>query len=224
MASIYGASCQVGAIVAASVIQAHDHQPVENSFSVPSPPNTKGNECSFVNSFGFQVTEVDTGILGCGAHDICVEDPTSSIGGRCIALDEVGDTTTESPHGLTACTFKNGTSGQKCVGSRACFILGQDQIGCGSCIGTKSCSFLYYDVTIGENSCVGEKACFALYPATSIGDNSCNGSFACYLLTGTNASLIVFRTSENILYNSLLLIFCWKAKLGTTVVQEEPRR
>ncbi|KAL7521813.1 hypothetical protein ACHAWX_006502 [Stephanocyclus meneghinianus] len=183
IASIYGASCQVGAILT-SVSRAHAHQPARDSLSVPSPANATGNECSIVNSFGFQVTEVDTGILGCGAHDICVEDPTSTMGGRCIALDEAGDSTNESPHGLIACTFKNGTSGQKCVGEFACTGADQALIGCGSCIGRLSCFLVNAGVTIGENSCVGVRACSPLYQTSSIGDNSCNESFACAYLTG----------------------------------------
>lgn len=189
IASICGASCQVGAILT-SVSRAHAHQPARDSLSVPSPANATRNECPFVNSFGCQVTEVDTGILGCGAHDICVEDPTSTMGVRCIALDEAGNSITESPHGLIACTFKNDTSGQKCVGDFACIGADQTLIGCGSCIGRSSCFLVNAGITIGENSCVGVRACLVLQSTSSIGDNSCHDYFACYLLTGTNTSLI----------------------------------
>ena len=60
----------------------------------------------------------------------------------------------------TACTFSNGTAGNKCVGNNAC-TFGPDiaKIGCGSCIGEQSCSGMKSVVTVGEESCIGYGAC-----------------------------------------------------------------
>ena len=53
----------------------------------------------------------------------------------------------------TACTFRNGTSGTKCVGLKAC-DRGTNIaiIGCGSCIGDYSCYEVSPFTTVGEES------------------------------------------------------------------------
>jgi hypothetical protein len=89
----------------------------------------------------------------------CIEDKTSSIGGRCMNLK--GEVI-EAHRQLTDCTFANGTDGNKCVGDNACTGADESKIGCGSCYGTKSCYQPIGDVTIGENSCHDYVACMYL--------------------------------------------------------------
>jgi hypothetical protein len=156
-----------------------------------------GGECVFNDNNEV----VDSGILTrCRETETCVKDSTSSLGGLCVDVDEVyadiwvqrqlaGDDdfptlepttlepttlepttlepTTLEPTTLkptrplsTECTFRNGTRGNKCVGSKAC-DNGPDitKISCGSCIGDYSC----YDmssVIVGEESCIGTEACY----------------------------------------------------------------
>ena len=60
----------------------------------------------------------------------------------------------------TTCTFRNGTLGNKCVGSYACFDVEDiTKISCGSCIGDYSCFGMSSDITVGEESCIGSSAC-----------------------------------------------------------------
>lgn len=108
-----------------------------------------------MNAFKVQDSRVDAGILGCRYGEICAEDKTSSIGGRCVNLK------VEAHRQLTGCTFANGTDGFKCVGLDACTGADESKIGCGSCYGIKSC-YRPGVVTIGESSCHDNAACMHL--------------------------------------------------------------
>ena len=114
--------------------------------------NLIGEECEVGNNPGF----VDVGILDGCKHvgHICIEEPSSSLGGLCVDIgadvDKVIDSFQSfSPNGvsrLVACTYSNGTSGEKCAGSRACDGLSgsfiSSNIGCGSCNSYGACSGL----------------------------------------------------------------------------------
>lgn len=109
-----------------------------------------GAECSYVNAFKIAETHADTGILDCGSGEACIQDDSSSAGGRCIRVkdDEVA---LESHRYLLACSFANGTAGQKCVGNYSCYgVADLRKIGCGSCHGEAACSQVHGNV--GENS------------------------------------------------------------------------
>ena len=99
---------------------------------------------------------VDVGVLSCGAGEVCVEDSTSTMGGRCeihVSPDDEA-AALEPQRERKLC--------EKCVGENACYGVDQSKIGCGSCIGVSACVAdpeFPSDVTIGENSCVGKKAC-----------------------------------------------------------------
>ena len=146
----------------------------------------QGAECSFSN--GIQVdSSPDTGILSCGRGETCVEDTTSAAGGRCVRQEGVA--VESHRHLAEACTYSDGTSGTKCVGTNACTGLDTANVGCGSCIGTDACSGFYGtgSLTIGEGSCIGDKSCNKIYSKdigpVVIGDGSClnnGGADACY--------------------------------------------
>ena len=158
--------------LAASVSYAYD-----NTGSIRAAKKPKGTECSFVN--GFKANQfTDTGILGCSLGEICIEDQTSSAGGRCVKEDAFVDVHRH----LETCTYSNGTSGTKCVGTSACdSSVDTDKVGCGSCIGNKACGSWTGDVTIGEGSCLGNEACYDMTAASpiAIADGSCHDNVAC---------------------------------------------
>jgi hypothetical protein len=135
-------------------------------------PANKGQECSVIKSFKVR----GTSDFGCEEDEYCVEDPMSSLGGRCINLDveqeQDFDTTlaVESHRWLEGipCYYSDGSEGVKCEGEDACYyncrqkwMIDPDKVGCDSCNGDYAC---YYstdenDITIGENSCVGNWSC-----------------------------------------------------------------
>jgi hypothetical protein len=147
-------------------------------------------ECSFVASFNLHGVGVatDTGIL-CSDHEqVCVEDATSSLGGRCASV------TSDASRKLkgTTCTTKC-TPASACEGLTQTFI--STKIGDGSCCGEKACvglsggcfdilfdtdfyrhliASLLADSTVGPKSCVGYKNCYYATNVT-IGSKSCNG-------------------------------------------------
>eukprot|EP00804_Cyclotella_cryptica_P023053 CCRYP_000314-RA/>CCRYP_000314-RA protein AED:0.02 eAED:0.02 QI:17/0.5/0.4/1/0.75/0.6/5/247/213 len=129
--------------VTASVNLAHDHS---KAHFLRAAPKNDGAECSFVNAFKVHAG-VDTGILECNVEETCIEDNTSTLGGRCFMLDkeefvdmEIPHTASDSPFLTIPCSFINGTSAFKCVGQDACLGVNDfDAIGCGSCIGMFSC-------------------------------------------------------------------------------------
>ena len=158
-----------------------------------------GAECLFVNSFKVDrvsaaksndngSNQIDTGILSCPSSYTCVEDSTSSKGGRCVSLlDQGGDYSDESyldasHRSLVACTFANGTSGEKCVGTQACAPGLVASVPCGSCNGYRACRLATY-VTFAESTCNGDQACANMYK-TILAEGSCNGVEACLGATG----------------------------------------
>jgi hypothetical protein len=90
------------------------------------------DECSFVASFNLRGADADTGILSSCSdpEQVCVEDVTSSLGGRCAFI------ASGSRRLGTTCTTK-------CTPASACTGLSQDfinnRIGKGSCCGDKAC-------------------------------------------------------------------------------------
>jgi hypothetical protein len=121
-----------------------------------------GGECFFNDNNKV----VDSGILArCRETETCVKDSTSSLGGLCVDVDEAYAAIWVERQLSTACTFRNGTAGTKCVGSNACDNTNIANIGCGgcigdfACIGDYSCSGMSSDITVGEESCIGFIAC-----------------------------------------------------------------
>ena len=116
-----------------------------------------GGECFFNDNNKV----VDSGILArCRETETCVKDLTSSLGGFCVDNDEAYADILVERQLSTACTFRNGTLGTKCVGDYACYN-GPDitKISCGSCIGAYSCFQMSSVITVGEESCIGSSAC-----------------------------------------------------------------
>ena len=116
-----------------------------------------GGECVFNDNNKV----VDSGILiRCRETEACVKDSTSSLGGLCVDVDEAYADIWVERQLSTACTFRNGTAGTKCVGFGACDnSTNIAKIGCGGCIGDYSCSGMSSDITVGEESCIGSSAC-----------------------------------------------------------------
>lgn len=141
-----------------------------------------GSECSFTNGFVAQDSHLDAGVLGCGMGETCVEDSSSSLGGRCI---ESRQRQLGAPENAPKdCEFANGTLGVKCSDFGACYGVNPDNVGCGSCIGRGSCWSM--TGTVGESSCIGDSACS--YSSGSMGENSCIGKQSC---ANMNCELIV---------------------------------
>eukprot|EP00804_Cyclotella_cryptica_P000103 CCRYP_020513-RB/>CCRYP_020513-RB protein AED:0.09 eAED:0.09 QI:328/1/1/1/0.75/0.4/5/1039/363 len=156
-----------------------------------------GAECLFVNSFKLGHAAdlkshddgplaVDTGILACPASFTCVEDSTSSMGGRCVSLwdrDHHGYLEpyfdVQAHRALTACTFDNGTAGTKCYGVDACTgLLDVRRIECGSCNGVKACYHAARTLRLPEGACNGDGACREM-DVGYVPSGSCNGFYAC---------------------------------------------
>ena len=95
----------------------------------------------------------DVRVLSCGVGEVCVEDLTSTMGGRCeiLVIPDDDAAALEPQRERQLC--------KKCVGEHACIGVDQSKIGCGSCMGEAACLSLGSDVTIGANSCVGDYAC-----------------------------------------------------------------
>ena len=122
----------------------------------------QGTECSIVVA-GIEVeNSPDVKVLSCNTGEMCVEDSTSSVGGRCVLSgDEIA---LERPQlGVEKCPEDK----PKCVGINACLGAIEEQISCGSCNGDYAC--VGVTTFVGENSCKGYKACYGgnrgeLYP------------------------------------------------------------
>jgi hypothetical protein len=197
---------------AASV--SHPHKRFNASFGAfGAHVKTEGDECSYEKAVRVKEMHLDIGILGtlgCGSGLTCVEDATSSVGGRCVSL-VVAEPVIQSVVDVSLpCKYMNGTIGMKCAGADACSGSNDTRIGCGSCIGDFSCNNLTGYVTIGENSCLGEWSCAAdprrygesrfvtigdkscVYPLScvgqkgnvTIGENSCSGFLSCKYANG----------------------------------------
>lgn len=188
-----------GAVYLASTTSTGVAASVSVAYSEPSTGSlratamSKGAECSFLNGFKVQASP-DMGIL-CGVGETCVEDKTSSTGGRCVdfAQEKV---LAEKHRELASCNFRNGTSGTKCDGMFSCYgITDLTKIGCGSCIGGFACAGV--TGTVGEGSCIGAsrtttKTCYtaAGMGTVNIGDGSCVGNQACYKIDTTRLGSI----------------------------------
>ena len=158
----------------------------------------RGKECS--PSFQIKKNEdkIDDGILKtCPKDKDCVEDITSSLGGRCVDSAMSSESITSLSQGqlhgidearrLQGCTFDDGTAGIKCVGLDACADLTDiATIGCGSCNYEKACRYMGDNTIIAENSCNGLRACSDMGDNNSIAENSCNGNIACYGMGDNN--------------------------------------
>jgi hypothetical protein len=110
-------------------------------------PTNKGQECSINESFKVrEASDADVGIFGCGEDEYCVEDPASSLGGRCINLDveqehDLDKTLTVELHrqleGIVStgpgpdgipCYYSDSSKGVKCYGYMACYDYDQWRI------------------------------------------------------------------------------------------------
>ena len=135
--------------VAASILE-HEN----NKRSIDTVAKKQGVECALADRITVRKS-ADVGVLSCGVGEVCVEDSTSTMGGRCDVLVPDNDEAAalEPQRELhEEC--------EKCMGNNACSgVVDQSGIGCGSCIGIYACADLASDVTIGDNSCVGELAC-----------------------------------------------------------------
>eukprot|EP00956_Cyclotella_meneghiniana_P016966 scaffold27336_cov35-Cyclotella_meneghiniana.AAC.2 len=136
---------------------------------------TENKECTVngVEEVDVQEMSEDVGILSCDTGELCLEDSTSSLGGRCFS--DPSNPVDLGPQ-RELC--------EKCVGDDACDGLTDSDkanIACGSCIGMRACKDSP-GVTIGANSCKGNYACYYAY--VNIGDNSCIGVAACNYIYG----------------------------------------
>ena len=170
--------------VAASILE-HEN----NKRSIDTVAKKQGVECALADRITVRKS-ADVGVLSCGVGEVCVEDSTSTMGGRCDVLVPDNDEAAalEPQRELhEEC--------EKCVGDNACSgVIDQSGIGCGSCIGLYSCANLASDATIGDNSCVGELAC-----------DSASGKFNIVRLVGNSFVNfnIYFSSSTSLVFVSL---------------------
>ena len=57
------------------------YKPAELSDPMGALSKAQGSECPFVNASNLQDVDADIEILGCEAHETCVEDMASCVGG-----------------------------------------------------------------------------------------------------------------------------------------------
>ncbi len=118
--------------------------PPEPSSSVHASFQALGEECPFVAkapaTSELNYRQVDLGVLQlCGnAGHICVQDESSSIGGRCVLETRPAEETV-SHHSEVGEVERILPTCEKCNGTRACLYADQSKIGCGSCIGDYTC-------------------------------------------------------------------------------------
>lgn len=165
-------------------------------------------ECTFLNAF------TDVGILTPCPIGTCIEDSTSSLGGRCVELFneedyysynsgssyDGGSSTGGATFGigtqrhLQTCTLTNGTASTRCTGPLACFNQNYATVACGSCNGKKSCMGMYKAI-VEEGSCNGVKSCYKVYGGDGmvgvnddgysvVAEGSCNGQYSCGYFMG----------------------------------------
>ena len=151
-ATIFIAASTSTASISTSGVAASILEHGNSKGSVRTAAKKQGVECAIVDSFAVQKS-VDVGVLSCSAGELCVEDPTSTVGGRCKVLASTDDEAAalEPQRERELCT--------KCTGNSACFGSDQSKIGCGSCLGDFACEHMESDITIGDDSCVGDYAC-----------------------------------------------------------------
>ena len=173
--------------VAASGGSTKDHASIKAARTL-----RRGKECSPSFQIEKNADEIDNGILKtCPEDKDCIEDITSSLGGRCVA----SGVSSESIRSLSShesikiqngasfvpisCEYANGTIGVKCDGYDACFLQDTSTFGCGSCIGNGACFSTGYNTTVAESSCIGNGACAFTGADTTVAENSCVGDYAC---------------------------------------------
>ncbi|KAL7508230.1 hypothetical protein ACHAXN_008534 [Cyclotella atomus] len=177
-------------------------------------------ECDFVTSFKLRGSDADAGILGCTNPEyVCVEDDSSSRGGRCVpdVFAHRKLQTSNTPPCTTKCTGIGACGGgtdpnivgaASCCGYRACFgITGTSSIDAGSCLGNKAC-YKMKNAVIGAKSCRGDSkykgedgaygyAC--AYLQGTVGYNSCIEYGACYQKSTMNK---IFHIGDNSCYGA----------------------
>eukprot|EP00956_Cyclotella_meneghiniana_P029763 scaffold73122_cov61-Cyclotella_meneghiniana.AAC.2 len=137
--------------VAASVLQHED-----GGFVSKPSVKKQGRECIVERALKLKLRSAPdvVELLSCDIGETCVEDASSSSGGRCAVVSADGAAAME-PRLEEEC--------RKCEGTKACEGLSVDfianNIGCGSCNGSIACKGLG-DVTIGENSCNEFGSCY----------------------------------------------------------------
>ena len=106
-----------------------------------------------VEEVDIQEMSEDVGILSCDIGELCLEDSTSSLGGRCFS--DPSNPVDLGPQ-RELC--------DKCTGDFACNGVSDsdkaNNIACGSCDGIVACYNLASGVTIGVDSCQGDYACY----------------------------------------------------------------
>eukprot|EP00956_Cyclotella_meneghiniana_P035396 scaffold114420_cov67-Cyclotella_meneghiniana.AAC.1 len=135
----------------------------ENNKGFVHPSATKNKECAFVNGVEVSVAKSeDVGILSCEIGELCAEDTTSSLGGRCVSVASNPDALGTQRELADPCDKCKG--GDDYYGSYVAACDGvsdsdkSNNIACGSCNGPNACANSTA-VTIGANSCVGSHAC-----------------------------------------------------------------
>eukprot|EP00956_Cyclotella_meneghiniana_P020719 scaffold36935_cov53-Cyclotella_meneghiniana.AAC.1 len=165
IASMFIASSSLGAPsvsasgVAASILE---HGNNKRSFRTAAAKK-QGVECTLANTASVQKSAADVDVLSsCRVGEVCVEDSTSKIGGRCELVASASDEAAalEPLRELEDCV--------KCSGVGACRrVFYKSKIGCGSCIGNgnRACRGIYGD-DVPANACNGDYACQGEYTAT----------------------------------------------------------
>lgn len=141
----------IGEDAVTTVIDSSDYDDI----SIPqvAPETQPGRECIFEHALKRKLREApDVELLSCDIGKMCVEDSSSSSGGRCAIVSGDGDAAVIKPRLEDEC--------EKCAGDDACEGSDQDKIGCGSCNIAYACQNLGTDVTIGTNSCNGVSSCY----------------------------------------------------------------
>lgn len=120
-------------------------------------------------------------LASCADFEYCLEDPSSSLGGRCVPNDQeyvyavvdshrmLTQCSGEWTYDCIECTMSDGSAGKKCDGKLACMsgVMGgvgvgginPNEVPCGSCNGKYACSNAVGP--IGEGSCNAEGACYS---------------------------------------------------------------
>lgn len=134
-----------GAFADNSLVSSVDSAYKSRKTHLRSPKETEtvlvNNECAF----SLLDASTDIGVLGCNAGFTCVQDESSSTGGRCASIEDKRE--------LQTCV--------KCQGTQACkgltLAFKNAFISCGSCIGDYSVSWWYLSIVILHTRMVSNK-------------------------------------------------------------------
>ena len=110
---------------------------------------------------GTKKSSGDVGILSCEIGELCAEDSTSSLGGRCVSISSnPSDLRPQRERDLQCEKCKGGADVWGDYNEACKEVSDSDKanIACGSCNGFRACNYLK-GVTIGANSCVGFNSC-----------------------------------------------------------------